>query len=343
MRCPIFKYLTKIKTFLFCICMGAVPAAADVDKLDIQYGSLFPGGVYISNLDKFFADELKKRSDGKINIDLHFSNALGTPAEIIPLIGSGAVGMGGIVTGYHFGELPFASLTNAVPATFNSASVLGITANLFENNETIKSEFDRTNLHPIFLRHLPEYTLICTKPLRTMADLKGIKIRTYGAYIPKMVEAMGAVPVNLSISEMYESLQRGVVDCVYWTKSLTVPFKLHEVAKYVSDLELGAINAVTIFTSQDNWNSWSEDTRSLIKQVAAEATAMSLPLTQDVEKAAAVVMAENGVEMIEFQEKEKLLALIPDMLDLWVDQISSKFPNLRDEALKTVNDIRAMM
>ena len=78
-------------------------------------------------------------------------------------------------------------------------------------------------------------------------------------------------------------------------------------------------------------------------QVAAEATAMSLPLTQDVEKAAAVVMAENGVEMIEFQEKEKLFALIPDMLDLWVEQISNKFPNLRVEALDTVNDIRNMM
>ena len=244
-------------------------ATARIDRLTLQFGSPFPEGVYLSDIDRFFAEELAKRSDGRIEIDMNFSNALGGPNEIIALVGAGAVDLGGIVTGYHFGELPFVGLTNAVPATFEAETVLDITEALFNRNETMQTEMERLNLQPILLRHLPQYTFVCTTPVRTMADLEGKKIRSYGAYIPKMIESLGAIPVNLSMPEMYESLQRGVVDCVYWTRSLTVPFRLHEVAKSLSDLNLGAINAFTVFTSRDNWSSWSDETRTLIREVAA--------------------------------------------------------------------------
>jgi TRAP-type C4-dicarboxylate transport system substrate-binding protein len=239
--------------------------------------------------------------------------------------------------------MPFAGLTNAVPATFESDTVLDITEKLFTENETILAEFERLNIKPLVLRHLPQYTFLCTEPVRTMADLQGKKIRSYGAYIPQMLEALGATPVNLSMPEMYESLQRGVVDCVYWTRSLTVPFKLHEVAKYMSDLQLGAINAVTLFTSVDNWNSWSPETRALFEEIGQEAKAMSLPMTQAVEDAALDVMRANGVEIVEFEEKEAAMAAIPDMLSLWVEQISQRTPELADEAEATAAQVREMM
>ena len=318
-------------------------AMAEIDRLTLQFGSPFPEGVYLSDIDRFFAEELAKRSGGRIEIDLNFSNALGGPNEIIPLVGAGAVDLGGIVTGYHFGELPFVGLTNAVPATFKAETVLDITEALFNQNETMQMEMERLNLQPILLRHLPQYTFVCTTPVRTMADLRGKKIRSYGAYIPKMLEALGAIPVNLSMPEMYESLQRGVVDCVYWTRSLTVPFKLHEVAKYISDLDLGAINAFTVFTSRDNWSSWSDETRALIREVAAEARAMSLPLTREVEDAALNVMRENGVELVRFEEKEAAFAAIPDMLDLWVAQVSDRFPDRAEAARETARQTRAMI
>jgi TRAP-type C4-dicarboxylate transport system substrate-binding protein len=321
----------------------AAPATAEVDRLFLQLGSPFPEGVYLSDIDRFVADELAKRSNGKIEVDLNFSNALGGPSEIIPLVGAGAIGLGGIVTGYHFGELPFAGLTNAVPATFEADSVLDITETLYAENPAIQAEFERLNLQPLVLRHLPQYTLLCTQPVRTMADLEGKKVRSYGAYIPKMLEALGAIPVNLGMPEMYESLQRGVVDCVYWTRSLTVPFKLHEVAKYMSDLELGAINAVTLFTSQDNWKSWSPETRALFTEIGAEAKAMSLPMTQAVEDAALDVMRENGVEIVPFEEKEAAYAAIPDMLTLWTEQVSARFPDLAEDAAATAEAVRAMM
>lgn len=337
--------MTKLASCAFGAALAALtaPANAEIDNLNLQLGSPFPEGVYLSDIDRFVAEELNKRSDGKIEVDLNFSNALGSPNEIIPLVGASAVGLGGIVTGYHVGEMPFAGLTNAVPAVFQSESVLDLTETLFTENETIQAEFDRLNLQPLVLRHLPQYTLLCTEPVRTMADLEGKKIRSYGAYIPKMLEALGAIPVNLGMPEMYESLQRGVVDCVYWTRSLTVPFKLHEVAKYMSDLELGAINAVTLFTSKDNWHSWSPETQALFTEVAAEAKAMSVPMTQAVEDAALEVMNANGVEVIEFEEKEAAMAAIPDMLSLWVELTSDRLPDLADEAAATAESVREMM
>ncbi len=320
-----------------------LPASAEIDEMTLQYGSIFPSGVYLSELDRFFTEEVTKRSGGKIKFDVHWSSALGGPNEILPLVSSGAVGMAAIVTGYYFGEFPFAGLTNAVPATFESETVLDITADLFDSNETIQAEFDRLNLQPIFLRHLPQYTLICSTPVRTLGDMKGLKVRTYGAYIPKMFEAVGAIPVSLAVTEMYEALQRGTVDCAYWTRAQIVPFKLHEVGKYLIDLELGAINAYTMFTSKDTWDSWSEETRQLMIEVGEEATAMSLPITEEAEEAGLATMLESGVELVEFVDKDKLMETIPDMLDLWVEQVSAKFPRLADQAKATAADVRGKL
>lgn len=323
--------------------IASLPAHAKIDDLRLQYGSIFPSGHYLSQLDHFFTEQVTERSGGVIEFDVHWSSALGGPDEIVPLVGGGAVDLAAIVTGYYFGEFPFAGLTNALPATFESETVLDITAQLFSENEVIGQEFERVGLHPIFLRHLPQYTLICTRPVRTMADLEGLKVRTYGAYIPKMFEAVGAVPISLGVTEMYEGLQRGTVDCAYWTRGQVVPFKLHEVAKHLSDLDLGAINAYTIFTSQENWNSWSGETRALMTEVGREATAMSLKITEAAEADAIDTMLENGVEVVEFTEKEAFFSAIPNMLDLWVIQVSERFPDLHDAAEETAGAVRARL
>lgn len=326
---------------ILALTMSASGAQSEVDELSIQYGSIFPSGHYLSELDKFFASTVSERSGGRITFDQHWSSALGTPNEIVPLVSGGAVDMAAIVTGYYFGEFPFTGMTNAVPATFESEDVLDITAELFATNEVIQDEFSRLNLQPVFLRHLPEYTLICTKPVRTMADFEGLKVRTYGAYIPKMFEAVGAVPVSLGVTEMYEGLQRGTVDCAYWTRGQVVPFKLHEVAKYLSDLDLGAINAYTIMTSKDNWDSWSNETRALLTEVGEETTARSIEITEVAEAQAMESMLANGVEVVAFEEKDAFFAAIPDMLDLWVEQVSGRFPNLANQAEAMAASVRA--
>src|SRR3546814_2387778 len=56
------------------------------------------------------------------------------------------------------------------------------------------------------------YHLLCTKAVKSLADLKGLKVRAASSSAA-LVQALGATPVNVAVTEIYEALQRGQVDC----------------------------------------------------------------------------------------------------------------------------------
>ncbi len=300
--------------------IGTLPvAAAEYPEMTLRFAHIAPARAYLSKVDTFFADEVEKRSGGKIKTKIFWSNSLGSESEMVDLISSGAVDLGALVTGYYFSRFPLAGMTNSLPATFyEGKSVVKVTRDLFENDPAVRAEFERANLHPLLLRYLPEYRLVCTKPVRTIADLKGKKVRTYGAYIPIMFKSFGAVPVDLMVGEVYESLKRGTIDCTYFPYSIIALFKLYEAANYVMDANFGVINAFTIMTSRDNWNNkWPESVRQLLTEVAAEAEQMAFGLTAKVEAASLEKLKANAT-LVHFEDQDKIEAAGSKMFDVWV-------------------------
>src|SRR5436189_5954956 len=84
---------------------------------------------------------------------------------------------------------------------------------LYAETPALQEEMRQQNLHPLFWHVLDPYYMICRTPVRTIADLKGKKVRSYGEDVPRLLQAVGAVPVNLLPAELYESLQKGTIDC----------------------------------------------------------------------------------------------------------------------------------
>lgn len=299
---------------------GAV--AGEYDDVRLRYASFLPENYYQSQADKQFIEQVGKGSDGAIKIQPFWQASLGKDTEMLALVSSGAVDFGAVVTGYFPSELPFAALTNALPMVFfDGRAVIAATAELYASNPTIKAELDKNNLTPILMRYLPNYRIICTSPIRTMQDLKGKKIQTYGAFVPVVMESIGAVPVNAPLTETYESLQRGVLDCGYLHQGGIEFRKWHEVARYLIDIDFGVINAYVVFMNKQRFDSLNEASQALIKQAGAEATerAMADMAAEDGKGRAAMIAA--GVTVVEFQEEDALRAAVPDMLEVWTKRM----------------------
>jgi len=311
------------------------PTLGQDEKVTITYNAVQSKTAFLSKLDQFFIDAVEERSGGNITFDTYYSETLGGQKEIIPLLAAGAVTIGGIIPGYHSGEMPFASLANAVPATFSTDNVLQISRRMYEENPAAIAELNRVGIHPLILRHMGPYTLLCTKPIRNMKDLEGVKVRSYGAYIPVMLEAIGAIPVAMGFTETYEGLQRGSIDCSFLSRALSEEAGLHEVANYLMDFNFGSISAYTMFVSNDIWNSWSAETRNLIDQAAREAEKMSVPVSEATEATAMEIMIASGVELVAFEEHEALNARLPNMLDIWESRVISQLPEQKDSVQNT--------
>jgi len=313
--------------------IGAATAAVaqDYPKVTFKHATGFPKALYMEQPAEFFGERLKERSGGNMKVQYFYSGALGKSNEILDLVSSGAIDMGSLVQGYFTSALPFAAMTNSLPMTFfDPAQAMYAAIEAEKTNQSQIDEFRKNNFKPLVYRYLPNYKLICTKPVRTMEDLKQLKVRTFGNYMPKMFAAIEVTPVNVLPTENYEALKRGSMDCSYLTNANFIAYKLHEVAPYIIDVKFGGINAYFLAMNLTKFESLSADAQKLLVEVGLEATKFAADQTEQIEAEALETMLSQGAQLIKFEDQDKLNATVPNMVDLWIETMDGQ--GLGDEA-----------
>jgi len=331
-----------IATAAFMGALGAYTAASaeDYPEMSFKHATGFPKALYMNKPTEWFAEKVKERTDGKIKIKLFYSGSLGKANEILPLVSKGAIDMGALVQGYFTSNLPFSAMTNSLPMTFfDPETAMHAAIALEETNQSQIDEFKKNNIKPLVYRYLPNYKLICTKPVRTMADLKKLKVRTFGNYMPKMFAVIDVTPVNVLPTENYEALKRGTMDCSYLTNANFLAYKLHEVAKYIIDVKFGGIHAYFLAMNLDKFNALPANVQKLFVDTGREATDYSSEVTKQSEADALTTMVAQGAEVIKFEEQDKLNAAVPDMVKLWVAEMAKQ--GLEKEATQYASEVMA--
>ena len=319
---------------------AASAQAEEYPSMTFRYATGFPEAVYMNEPAKWFAQEVEKRSGGKIKVRMFFGGTLGKSNEILDLVAKGAVDMGSVVQGYFTSNLPFAAMTNSLPMTFfDGEAAMRAAMKMEKENQDQIAEYERNNIKPLIHRYLPNYKLICTKEVRTMSDLQELKVRTFGNYMPKMFAAIGVTPVNVLPTENYEALKRGSMDCSYLTNANFLAYKLHEVAPNVIDVKFGGINAYFLAMNLDKFNSLPKAAQDLLVQVGLEATEFAAEQTEAIEAQALETMLDDGAKLIKFEDQDKLEAAVPDMVDLWIEAMAEQ--GLEAEARQYAKEIMA--
>ena len=307
--------------------VGAVFATGAAAEQAI-YAVAMPETSFLSQVDLAFIDAAKTKGSN-VEFQTFFSGALGSFNETFDLVSQGAANMGAVVTGYHPSQLKLFSATNAVPAIFaDGRKAVETTQSLAGEVPEVQAELDANNLVPVIYRPLPAYRIMCTEPVQTLADLEGKKVRTYGAYIPRMFRALGAIPVDVALPEFYEALERGTIDCGYFTYALFNQYNIHEVAPYISDLNFGAINGYTIFANRDWWQGLSEEDRAILTEAAAEAQEKGIDIISAEEDKAVAAMVEAGATIVEFTEARAFEQKLPDTIAMWTEAVDQSNPGV---------------
>ena len=309
------------------VCAFAIPNSASAQHPDVtfKHATGFPKALYMGQPAEFFGKRLAEETGGKVKIKYFYSGSLGKANELLDLVKTGAIDMGAVVQGYFTSALPFAAMSNSLPLTFFDPEQIMLAARELEGtNPSQIDELKRNNVVFLLHRYLPNYKLICTKPVRTMADLKKLKVRTFGNYMPKMFAAIGVTPVNVLPTENYEALKRGSMDCSYLTNANFLVYKLHEVAKYIIDVKFGGIHAFPLAMNRKKFESLPKATQDVMIKVGKEATKFATDQTESIEAAALKTMLSQGAELIKFEEQDQLVKAVPNMVDLWVDAQSNK-------------------
>lgn len=312
------KYLRLVFVLLGATMMIGSASAQSYPEIKIRQNNLIPAAAGLSQTVKWYSNEIKKRSGGKITIENFWSGAAGAPSEMLKLVSGGALDAGTFAASYFPAQLPFLASMSALPLSLPNAKKAQEIANaLWTKVPAFQEEAKANKIWPVFFQVLNQYHLLCTSPVKTLADLKDKKIRSQGEYIPLALRAIGAVPVTVLPGEFYEAMQRGTIDCMLLPWDLMNTFKLYEVAKYGSTLSFGALVANGEFYNLAKWNSFPDNVKQLFRKTAVNAQAFDLNQLANLEKNALANMKKHGVQIIHFKDEAAFKAKMPNFLDLW--------------------------
>jgi TRAP-type C4-dicarboxylate transport system substrate-binding protein len=193
-----------------------------------------------------FAEKVKKATNGELELVVSSGGALGYKGpELLKVVRDGLVpvsdmlisGVAGDEKGFQIVTLPF------LVRDFDELRTL-ITIARPSFDKTAEGKWKQKIL---YIAPWPGAGLWTKKKITTVAEMKGLKTRTYDKNGALVMEAVGATPLALPFSEVYTSLQTGVIDSVMTSTPTAVDAKFWEVLKYFEPLNITiATNMVTV-------------------------------------------------------------------------------------------------
>jgi TRAP-type C4-dicarboxylate transport system substrate-binding protein len=217
-----------------------------------------------------FIKELEKRTNGAVKITYHPAGTFIAGPQMYDAIVKGIIDMGDSACGYTRARFPLTEIFD-YPLGFGAPIGSGVTITKIQNLYLEKfkpKEFDDTKV--LFLYGEASQILHTKKPVRTLEDLKGLRIRAAGT-LAALPPLLGAVSISVPSTETYEVLRKGGADGVIIPPEALKGYKLAEVIKYTTENWSSAAGA-TFFVAMNKkkWESLPPDIKKTFDDLSKE-------------------------------------------------------------------------
>lgn len=179
-----------------------------------------------------WCDRILKESGGKMKCQIYPSMQLGgTPAQLYDQAKDGIADIIWVPPGYTAGRFPRVAVFELPFMMRNPEGTSRAAWDWVQAND--RAEFK--DVHPLaFHVHGPGEFHLVNKPINTLADLKGLRLRGGSPEVNKMLGALGAVPIDMPAPQLPDALSKGVIDGTVVPWEIVPALKLQELTKFHS-------------------------------------------------------------------------------------------------------------
>jgi TRAP-type mannitol/chloroaromatic compound transport system substrate-binding protein len=276
-------------------------AAAEVKwKMATSWG----GGPLMEIGAKAFAEKVAFLTDGRIEIQVFPGGQLGSALKVSETVRNGVAEVGHTWMGYDWGQDKTTVVFGGFAGSMDSERMLHW---LYEAGgadmwRQFRDEKFGVVSMPMFIR-TAEAFLHSRKAVRTLDDLKGLKLRTAGAWL-EISKSLGAAPVTMPGAEVYTSLERGAIDATEWgTLWENISPGFNKIAKYV--IIPGVHQPVAPFEvmfNKEAWDGLSDRDKALVEEAAKIVTFETWTRIGNEDAKALEYYRKAGNEIIELDE-----------------------------------------
>lgn len=255
------RLLTWLSAFAATV-LFAVPAAAQVIKLTLADQNS-PTAWGPTNALQPWVKKVEEAAKGRVKIEVYPSQTLTKGPETWNAVKSGVADIGWMFHGYWPDMTPLSDVITLPFLPFKTAEK-GSEAlwKLYEKFPAVQREYKDVQVLMLWTSN-PYFLLTTKKQVKTLEDLKGMKIRVAGGPPTEQMKALGAVPTLIPMPDNYMALDKGVIDGMGAPWEAVHGFRLYEVAKYYTMVPLSAVY-FSMSVNKQKWDSLPKDVQGAI-------------------------------------------------------------------------------
>ena len=255
------------------LCLGSLAQA------DLRFALGYPQGSIPAESAQVWADTLEEVSQGELTAKIYPLSLLNL-METSPGLRDGMADVGAVLTTYFMNEFPSTHMVTELTMMLDQQKFSGPHGAVFGGavaeyvmlhcDECVE-EFRKQNQVFTATGTTAPLPLLCNQPVRSLEDAEGMRLRGGGPQHSRWAQAIGASSVQMSVNEVYDALDQGVVDCTIQTATELTVFRLMEV---VTDITVGAPGGgyggtALANVNHDTWSSLSEHERTYVLKASA--------------------------------------------------------------------------
>lgn len=320
------KFIVPVSILAIMVLISATSiatAASKPMKLKLAHGWSPKHHVH-GILDQWTKD-VEQGTDGRVKITIFPGGALSTARQLYDSTRTGVADLAWFLQGYTPGKFP---LTSVIELPFMATSGRQASQALWElyyNSPEMQAEYKGVKVLSIWTVDTGQL-MTTRKMVRNVDDIKGLKLRIGSDSLKPTAEALGAVPILMPIGDLFDSLQKGVVDGTLLGTSAIKTFKL---APILGGMTIGHffVNAQAVGINSKIWAKISATDQKIIMDLAGMRMAKEMGLKYDSEgKVGHDVAKSAGVEIIQMPAAEmaKWKDAVGGIYKNWIEDMNAK-------------------
>lgn len=270
-----------------------------------------------------------EKTDGRVVVTHFPAGQLGK--ESTSTIGRGIADMGILAPSYEPSKLPLSAVAELPGVSIDPCADTARLWHLVQEGGIIyEAELKPLGLHPLFVSVAPQYSIITSsKRVGSLAELAGLKLRANGAAMSRSARMLGAVPILVTASEIYDSLTRGTIDGAYLSIEAVRPLGLDSTLRYAVDgAKVGFGTAVTLFViNEKTWQELDQPTREIIADAGMQAQSHFCQwLTNEVQNEAKALTETGKFEIVDLPPEElaRWQEALVEVAEGWAEELTAQ-------------------
>jgi len=327
------KYLSKLMLTAGVIscCTVATPVYATETIKAVVIDGYPARALWVKEFTNFFIPEVDKKlaetGNYKMEWQESYGGAIVKPKGVLDGVKLGLGDIGIVTTIFHSSKLPSQAISAVTPFVSADARVVSKAVDeIAKEFPAMQNEFKKQD--QIYLATgvvLDTYQVFSKTKVDSIKDLEGSKIAGAGMNLRYLEGIEGAAGVRGGLTNFYNMLQTGLVDHAMLWPEAAKTFKIAEVAPYMLDVNLGAVNSKTITVNESYWNKLPEEVQNVFKDVAVLYRDHIAGIAMDRAEESRKAYVDAGGTIVAVSDEDRAA---------W----AAAMPNISEEWTKTLND-----